>query len=352
MGHEITEKDTMFSVGEMPWHRLGKVLEHAPTPAEAIFFAGLSWRVALRPITTTLADGGQAVAITTHRSVLREDTGEILGVVGEDFTPLQNADAFGWFAPLVDEGWITLETAGSLRRGRRVWIMAKVATDGVEIAPDDVVDPYVLLCHGHDGSLALRVGFNAVRVVCANTLAAALDEGDGLFCLRHTSGLSASLEVVRSVIGRQIDLFKGSADAWRHLAARRCSEGDLERYVLRVLTRTVGDDGEESEPSATSGKRILEVVRPLFEGGAGNDRPGVRGTWWAAYNAVTEWLTHSRGSKAGTAVEQAERRFDALHLGDGRRLGRRALMLALAGAEKSPEADLGGAVTLALGTGA
>lgn len=349
MSHEITEKDTMFAVGEAPWHRLGRVLEQAPTPAEAIYFAGLSWRVALRPLTTTLADGGQAVAIATHRSVLREDTGEILGVVGEDFTPLQNADAFNWFEPLCKEGLITLETAGSLRRGRRVWIMAKVATSGVEIVPDDVVEPFVLLCHGHDGSLALRVGFNAVRVVCANTLAAALDEGEGLFCLRHTAGLSTSLEEVRSVLAKQIDMFRGSSDAWRHLATKRCDDAAFERYVLRVLTRVVGDVGEEQEPGPSTGKRILEVVRPLFEGGAGNDRPGVRGTYWAAYNAITEWLTHHRGAKTGTTVEQAERRFDALHLGDGRRLGRRALMLALAAAEKAPTADLGDAVTAAIG---
>ena len=340
MGHEITDKDSMFSVGEMPWHGLGRVLEDAPTPAEAIYFAGLAWKVALRPVTTTLADGGQAVTIPTHRSVLREDTGEILGVVGEDFRPLQNEDAFAWFAPLCEEGWITLETAGSLRRGRRVWVMARVATDAIEVVPGDEVEPFVLLCHGHDGSLALRVGFNPVRVVCANTLAAALDDGDGLFCLRHTAGLSVALEDARRAISRQIEIFRGSADAWRHLAARRCDDAAFDRYVLGTLARVAGtDDGdapETSEPGPATGKRILEVVRPLFAEGLGNDRPEARGTWWAAYNAVTQWLTHMRGSKAGTEAEQAARRFDALHLGDGRRLGRRALMLALAAADKAP----------------
>lgn len=337
MGHEITDKDSMFSVGVKPWHGLGRVLENAPTPAEAIYFAGLAWRVALRPLTTTLADGGQAVPIATHRSVLREDTGEILGVVGEDFAPLQNEDAFKWFAPLCDEGWITLETAGSLRRGRRVWIMARVATDAIEVVPGDEVEPFVLLCHGHDGSLALRVGFNPVRVVCANTLAAALDDGDGLICLRHTAGLSVALEDARRVISRQIEIFRGSADAWKHLAQRRCDDAAFDRYVIGVLGKTAGEaEVETSEPSPATGKRILEVVRPLFAEGLGNDRPEARGTWWAAYNALTQWLTHQRGSKAGTEAEQAARRFDALHLGDGRRLGRRALMLALAAADKSP----------------
>ena len=52
-----------------------------------------------------------------------------------------------------------------------------------------------------------------------------------------------------------------------------------------------------------AGSRLLEVVRPLFESGAGNDAPGVRGTWWAAYNAMTEWLTHLRGSQQGDAFD-------------------------------------------------
>lgn len=350
MSHELTDKDSMFSVGEKPWHGLGRVLDNAPSPAEAIYFAGLNWTVALRPVTTTMVDGGQAVPIETHRSVLREDTGEVLGIVGEDFRPLQNAEAFNWFAPLCEEGWITLETAGSLRRGRRVWIMARVAADPIEVVPGDDVEPYVLLCHGHDGSLALRVGFNAVRVVCANTLAAALDDGDGLFCLRHTSGLSVALEDVRKVIARQLQIFRGSAEAWQHLADRRCDEAAFDRYVVSLLGKSAGEGDEDAavvDPTATTGKRILEVVRPLFVEGVGNDWPRTRGTWWAAYNAVTQWLSHLRGAKTGTVAEQAARRFDALHLGDGRRLGRRALTLALAAADRSPR--VAPALTVGLG---
>ncbi|WP_298625068.1 DUF932 domain-containing protein, partial [uncultured Zoogloea sp.] len=114
-------------------------------------------------------------------------------------------------------------------------------------------------------------------------------------------------------------------------------------YALRLfaLTRGEGDDAVRViEPDATVGRRLLDDVRPLFEAGVGNDRAGVRGTWWAAYNAVTEWLTHHRGSPAGTEREQAERRFDSLHLGPGRRLGVRALMLALDAAHDAPAADL------------
>lgn len=339
MAHEI---DSMFSVGQRPWHGLGHVLGDVPGVKEAIVLAGLAWPVELRPVVTTVTLGGVSVPIETHRAVMRMDTGRVLGVVGEGFTPLQNEEAFGFFAPLIDEGLITLETAGSLREGRRVWVMARVAGDPEEVA-GDVIERYALLCHGHDGSLALRVGFNPVRVVCANTLSLALESTDGMVSIRHTAGMTAALERMRTVIGHQCRIFGDTAEQWRHLAARTCSDAQFTAYALRVAAVSRGmsdDDVRESMPSPALGKRLLEALRPLYEGGKGNDRTGVRGTWWAAYNAITQWLTHDRGRNSGPVREQAERRFEALHLGEARRLSLRALLLALEGAEQSGPADL------------
>lgn len=331
MSHEV---QSMFSVGQKPWHGLGHTLAAAPSIAEGIVLAGMNWRVSLRPMVTSLADGGTPVAVPDHRAVWREDTGTILGVVGDGYHPLQNEEAFAWFQPLVDEGLVTLETAGVLREGRRVWVMAKVAGDPVVVVPgaEDIVDQYALLCHGHDGSLAVRVGSNRVRVVCANTLGAALDAGDGLAVIRHTSGMGAALATARSVLARQIEIFRGSAEGWRFLASRTCDDAAFRAYALRVVALVRGDSDErvrETLPDAETGGRILRALVPLFEGGVGNDRPGVRSTWWAAYNAITQWLTHERGAATGTERERAERRFSDLHLGAGRRLGQRALMLAL-----------------------
>lgn len=337
MSHEV---ENMFSVGQKPWHGLGHTLATAPSIREGIVLAGLNWRVKMRPMRATLADGGCEIDVPDHRAVFREDTGKILGVVGDGFHPLQNEDAFAWFQPLVEEGLVTLETAGSLREGRRVWVMAKVAGDPAVIVPgaEDIVDQYALLCHGHDGSLAVRLGSNSVRVVCANTLRGALEQGDGLAVIRHTSGMGEAMTTARTVLARQIELFRGSAEGWRFLASRTCTDADFTVYALRVVALVRGDSDErvrETTPSAEDGGRLLKALRPLFEGGAGNDRAGVRGTWWAAYNAITQWLTHERGASQGSERDRAERRFAELHLGAGRRLGQRALMLALDGAERS-----------------
>jgi hypothetical protein len=48
---------------------------------------------------------------------------------------------------------------------------------------------------------------------------------------------------------------------------------------------------------------VFDEIATLFEQGRGNDLPGVRGTAWAAYNAVTEQLTWNRGNSQDQRLE-------------------------------------------------
>ena len=94
----------------------------------------------------------------------------MLGIVGPRFAVLQNKDAFGWFQPFLDAKEAALHTAGSLRGGSRIWVLAKLNRDPLVIAAGDEVEKFILLSHGHDGRLAVRGGFTPIRVVCQNTL--------------------------------------------------------------------------------------------------------------------------------------------------------------------------------------
>jgi hypothetical protein len=95
---------------------------------------------------------------------------------------------------------------------------------------------------------------------------------------------------------------------------RDINQQDLRRYVQRVL------DAPE-EPGARL-RNTIERVTELFEAGAGNATSYVSGTWWAAYNGLTEWLSHERG-------RTADSRLNSLWYGDGAALNARALSVAL-----------------------
>ena len=67
---------------------------------------------------------------------------------------------------------------------------------------------------------------------------------------------------------------------------------------------------------------IYDSVKKLFETGRGNQLRGVRGTLWAAYDAVTEYVSYERG-------EDRSRRVDGMWFGTGARITQRALDTAL-----------------------
>lgn len=326
MAHELEigadGKAKAFFVGQPAWHGLGTLLEHPPTVEEAIKLAGLDWEVELAKL--TLPDGQEV----SHKATVRSTDRRLLGVVGPAYVPLQNKDAFGWFQPLVDGKLADLEAAGSLFEGRKIWILAKVKGGDLDVLPGDQISQYLLLAHAHDGSLAIRVGFTTIRVVCNNTLTAAVaDGGQGskLLKVRHTSGAVVALDEIRRVLDLANAGFKHLGEGLQFLTRAKCDDDRLARYVREVFNPGSADDAEGS-------KRLVGQIAPLFEGGRGMNLPGVRGTMWAAYNALTEFLTHERG-------KSQDNRVDSQWFGDSAKLLDRALQVAINFAEGDEAGD-------------
>jgi phage/plasmid-like protein (TIGR03299 family) len=311
MAHEI---ETCMYVGEKPWHGLGTALDSPPTVEAGLEAAGLNWEVGLKSLVT--ADG-QPI---THKTTYRLTDGKILGVVGPSWRPLQNRDAFQRFQPLIDSGEVGLHTAGSLKEGRRVWVLGKINKPAIEIAEGDAVERYILLSNGHDGTLATRVGFTPIRVVCSNTLAMA--HGDGasklIKCL-HFKGIVQTLEALREVMILANGQFEATAEQYRKLAKCKISPADLRRYV-QVVFQVDADKAEGDLPKQTVAK--IDKIVALSQVGRGNANPAVVGTLWAAYNGLTEYLGYGYG-------KTADNRVNSLWFGENANLNRRGLEVAL-----------------------
>jgi hypothetical protein len=115
MAHMI---ETMAYVGETPWHRLGTKIDGAATMREALAAAGLDWHVELKPLYVGSDDGPDMKGEKSWmRGVIRSTDGKLLGCVGNDWTPVQPAEAFAWFDPFIQSGEARIETAGSLFGG-------------------------------------------------------------------------------------------------------------------------------------------------------------------------------------------------------------------------------------------
>lgn len=319
MAHEleiINGEAQMMYVGEVPWHSLGRRVIEAPSIEEAIVMAGLDWEVGLKTLQTV--DAQESVpALATYR----KSDGRILGVVGPNYTVLQNKEAFGFFNPFIDKGEAKLETAGSLRNGQRIWVLAKInRPDSVIVSKaDDRVQKYILLSNSHDGSLAVRVGYTPIRVVCNNTLSMAVNGRDSaLIRLKHTSNVVENLKDISAIMDAANATFEATAEQYRLLANRNINAKDLEKYIKIVFATKKQIQEAESAEDLNSGSRVMADIIQLFETGKGNDLPGVKGTMWAAYNAVTEFVQYKRGTSD-------EGRLNELWFGQGATLNKRAL---------------------------
>ena len=328
MSHEI---ETALTVGEKPWHELGILLDVPPeTIAEAIRLAGLDWQIHTEQC--FLADGTPV----DRKAVVRQTDRAVLGTVGTDWTAIQNAEAFRPFDPFLQAKAATIEAAGSLKGGRRVWMLAKLSRPDSVIVPqaDDRVAKYLLVAVGHDGTLAFRVGFTPTRVVCWNTLSVALQEGEGTHVrIRHSRGAHNAIDALTAKV-QEIDArFETVAEVFRALAGKRISNAaQLRAYVDAVFPPPkkpavveAAPDGatllgsllarphvsETPSPFSPEGgnmveetkSRVYEEIARLFEFGKGNNLPGVAGTAWAAYNAVTEYNTWERGRNADNRMD-------------------------------------------------
>jgi phage/plasmid-like protein (TIGR03299 family) len=317
--HEIeyyNDAWSMFYVGEVPWHGLGKPLSDPPTVEDAIRFAGLDWNVDR----VQLVMEGTETQVPAFANVRSTDR-KVLGVVGPTYRPLQNMDAFKWFQPYLDSDVVSLETAGSLRGGKHVWILARIKQDPIEIVKNDPVAAYILLSNSHNGSASIRAGFTGIRAVCMNTLAAAHDnKSSKLLKVRHTENAVLALEDIRESMDVARQEFVTTTEGMRAMARKGVTTETLKQYVKAIFEpkMTIQDENEKNEKLERQVARVI----PLFENGRGSDVPGVRGTMWGAYNAITELLTWERGRSADTRLEN-------LWLGDAGNIAQRAYNVAV-----------------------
>lgn len=311
MSHGITSKDQMFSGNHItPWHKLGNVVEGLLTAGDAIEAAGLGWEVELLPVFAKetrspwfVGDGGSRHImheIEDSFATFRKDTGDVLGVVGNKYTPVQNAELFDFLDTLVDSGEAHYETAGSLGGGRRVWMLLKPNENEITLNGEPMLK-YLLATSSHDGSSAVRVKPVVVRVVCANTLEWALGENSAEFKARHTASVKGKVQQAREALNIGFKYFEEFERTAKILGETEVEIAQF-RELLDELLPINGDDVSDQARSLRMNKRsgIARKYRGLDD--------EVRNTAWGAVQAINTWELWGTEARAD-AEKQAARVF-------------------------------------------
>lgn len=336
MSHEV---DTMAYAGQAPWHGLGTYVgESDVSSAEMIRAAGLEWSVSKRPllIPTGPCDPEARELLGTPVPgmfvTVRDDRGTVLGQVGDSYTPFENAEAFAFMDELLGFDGVRYHTAGALMGGRKVWALVQVGQnvairrlDGSE----DALGRFLLISFGHDGHTPVTIQTTSVRVVCWNTLSAALGDKSNQLKIYHTSGIKQKMEEVREALGISIAYFDELVTVGQELENTGMRRDEFRSFADRLLLETDQSiQAAKERLGKTAAKNHQERVFELetcFTRGLGN-----RGeTRWDAINAVTEWVDHKR-AQARHAVEEIEKRsraLDSAWFGEGARTKSRALRM-------------------------
>lgn len=215
--NEQTGRHSFFSVKEKAWHNLGQIIEEYPTSAEALIHAGLNYTVEKRPLFTVNGDNDKVfndpnaddyfdevqagILVPNHYATIRTDTDDVLGVVGKDYNIVQNIDAFSFFDSIIGgKDGVLYETAGALGNGERIFITAKLP-DYIRIGRDDCIEKYLFLTTSHDGCGSITAAFTPVRIVCANTLNAAMRNHSNSIKIRHTASAKDRLKQAHQLLG-------------------------------------------------------------------------------------------------------------------------------------------------------
>lgn len=319
MAHEIMEYDNMISVKERPWHGLGIILEDAPTPKEAQIIAGLDWTVRKEAVSYRMpAINGMSrmMQVPGAFAIVRNDNNFPLGVVGANYEPYQNDAMFDFMEVFCKEAKSKIETAGSLRNGKIVWALSTAGE--TEYLKNDPIEQYFLFKNGFDGSTNIEICFTNVRVVCNNTLTAALSGASNIWRIRHTASLHAQVQEVQTALLHQHKNAEALQQAMIRMAAVPMTEQEIRKAAATVVAKGLEiEEGMEQQAfdSLTSHQtKIVDKILELHETGRGSDIPGVRGSVYGFLNACTEYADHYKTIRPGSR-SFAEARFESLMMG-------------------------------------
>lgn len=307
--------DTMAYTGEVPWHKKGTAFAEEFTIAQAIEAARLGYLVTKEPVYRLL--GGEPIMVDDRFVTINNDNQKVLGFVGKSYETLQNAEALAFFDEVMSETGARLTTAGALGNGERVWALAQLPAS-FEPLLGDRVDQYCLLSTSHDGSTAVTVRFTPIRVVCQNTLTAAMKESRETVSIKHTASVKGRLNQTALIIKEMNAHFTALGQTFSDFASFRINDEWLMEYENMLF----GDQPKEDAHGATKNlwKRKLDGFETRLATGMGVDLAGVRGTAWGAYNAAVEWADYefpiaksadrTEGVLWGRANEFKQKAFD------------------------------------------
>ena len=298
--------------GERAWHGLGTVTEGTLPAREAFETADALFTVEKRELLYPVFDDEshvEGVGSSGSFGVVRTDTQALLGVVSKQYEIVQN-DSLLRMAEFIREE-VDMDCVIVLSDGAKVCFTATLRGAETDIVPGDTVKRRIVGYLGHDGKTGCGAKFTNIRVVCQNTLTAALGERGAHSSITHKNGANNNFDALIESIDVARQDFVTECELMREFSRASMGLDGFREFV---------DEVYNIDENQVFRKR--DKLNQAFMSGYGTDY--APNSVWNAVNAITQIETSTRGTTAAKGRAQ----FARGTFGVGAQISKRAFAVA------------------------
>ena len=303
--------------GERAWHGEGVVTQGTLPAREAFETADALFTVEKRELLYPVALGiDPETGITSSSTqasgvygVVRTDSQALLGVVSRQYEIVQN-DSLLRMAEFIREE-VEMDCVIVLAGGAKVCFTATLRGAQTDIVPGDTVKRRIVGYLGHDGKTGCGAKFTNVRVVCQNTLTAAMRDSGAHSSIHHKAGANNNFDALIQSIDVARQDFVTECELMREFSRASMGRDAFRDFVDEVYNI---DEGQVF--------RKRDKLETAFQHGYGWEF--APHSVWAGINAITQVETSTRGTTAAKGRAQ----FARGTFGAGAQISKRAFAVA------------------------
>ena len=287
---------------EVAWHGQGIVTAGTLPAREAFETADALFTVEKRElhfpkVLDEPRDGEWDFTPSGSFAVVRTDTQALLGVVSKQYEIVQNESLLRMAEFIREE--VDMDCVIVLSDGAKVCFTATLRGAQTDIVPGDTVKRRIVGYLGHDGKTGCGAKFTNIRVVCQNTLTAALKDTGAQSSITHKNGANNNFDTLIQSIDVARQDFVTECDLMREFSRTSMDFHTFNEFV---------DEVYNVEEDTVFRKR--EKLEEAFTRGYGSDY--APRSLWSGINAITQVETSTLGqTKAGTNRQFARGTFGA-----------------------------------------
>jgi len=290
------------------WHGEGNIAPDNATDDEIRIAAGLDHTYSKREA-FAYDKNGSLVRVPDQFFVARDDNDFVVsGSVSEQYEIHQLKELQeGFSAYIAVDPMFRWSSAGSLDMRRKAFFCAEYQ-EPLSVAGDKH-NAYLQSHTGFDGGTSTTNSISMVRAVCANTVAAALASAGAIVKRSHRTVFNPTQ--VAKELAKLIQAtvkYKKIGDA---MALVHVTQDEVAAYFRNVL-----DIPADATAEKISARKLgqLDTLFNAYETTCGETD---KGTAWAAFQAVTRYVDHDRGTRSSDALNDNEARFLSANFGSG-----------------------------------